>query len=227
MNTTCPICNSETSYFFRTQFLRNAEQKKDDRMVHYYRCPNCDYIFAPEFKTWTQEDFKREIYNEKYIEFDPEFLTIRPMSNAVQLNNELQGLKHLDYGGGNGVMSERLRQFGVDSTSYDVFYNTEKPKGKYDIITCIEVIEHTIDPLKLFFDINDLLKDAGTLILKTSVVDFWDCKNEFDFSKHWYVMPRNGHIGFYSIKTLQQIADKTGFKLLSKDPIKNIFKKIK
>ena len=80
MDTNCPICNSKTTHLFATQFLKESKQRKDERMIQYYHCPECDYIFAPEFKSWTEADFKREMYNDDYVKYDPEFLTIRPIS---------------------------------------------------------------------------------------------------------------------------------------------------
>jgi len=228
MFTRCPICESRTNHFFNVPFIKeNIEvPKKYDMMIQYNRCPECDYIFAPVFKAWTEKDFKQNIYNEDYIKYDPEFLEIRPHTNAKQFYDILRGKRHLDYGGGSGRMSNTLKASGIDSHSYDVFFDKARPTGQFDVITCIEVLEHSIDPLKIFADIFSLLKPKGKLILKTSIVDFWNCKTDYEFSQHWYVMPRSGHIGFYSIKTLQLIADKTGFNYSQNSHVENIFIKL-
>ena len=214
MFTRCPICESRTNHFFNVPFIKEIEvPKKYDILIQYNRCPECDYIFAPMFKAWTEKDFKQNIYNEDYIIYDPEFLKIRPHTNAKQFYDILRGKRHLDYGGGSGRMSNTLKASGIDSHSYDVFYSKARPTGQFDVITCIEVLEHSIDPLKIFADIFSLLKPKGTLILKTSIVDFWNCKNDYEFSQHWYVMPRNGraywllfHKNTYSLLQIKPVS---------------------
>lgn len=207
----CPICKSKTKELLKVPFGKNCESMpiKDYKQISYHQCSKCRYIFAPEFLSWTENDFKKKIYNDEYEIYDPEFRYKRPYHSMLDLYNEFKGKKHLDYGGGNGMLSQLLNDREFNSTSYDIFYHNDRPKEKFDIVTCIEVIEHSIEPLKIFDDIKSLLKDNGKLIISTLIMDY--IKNIND---HWYISPRNGHIGFYFTKTLRTIADISGYKYI-------------
>jgi 2-polyprenyl-6-hydroxyphenyl methylase/3-demethylubiquinone-9 3-methyltransferase len=210
--TNCPICKTETSHFFRKEFLE------------YNKCPECGLIFSPTVLTWSGKDFRDKIYNDQYIDHDPEFVHKRPYENAMEFLPELKGKRHLDYGGGNGAMSHILKENGIDSYTWDLFYKKDVIIAEYmDAITCFEVIEHSVYPNEMFNDFRGILCKGGELIIKTSMYDDWGITTREQFRDHWYVMPINGHVSFYCQKTFEVLAGMFGFECTQKGCVVNRF----
>ena len=121
---------------------------------------------------------------------------INPLRLKFILNNFNKSVKKkdvLDIGCGGGLISELLAKknanvTGVDENIYnikqardhakmssvkidyknqslDTFY--KKNKKKYDLILCLEVLEHVNDVKKTLDKISELMKPGGTLILST------------------------------------------------------------
>ena len=79
---------------------------------------------------------------------DPDYDVARPTAAAgfiAATFPQAKPLRMLDYGGGNGRMAELLRQTGfTDVTTYDPFVpaRAAPPDGRFDLVLCIEVVEH-------------------------------------------------------------------------------------
>lgn len=179
--------------------------------IPYYRCTACDFSFTDAFDGWNPEDFKTHIYNEEYELFDPNYASIRPQ-RTVELVQHLarsRNIKILDYGSGNGLTASMLRDSGyAEVTEYDPFHgNASKPaQGSFDLVLCIEVAEHVTQPIALFAELGEYVAHHGVILLSTkdmaSVTGRW--------SDDWYVAPRNGHVSFYTSRTLQLLANAMG-----------------
>src|ERR1700743_17333 len=118
--------------------------------VPYHRCIDCGFIFTKFFDEWTSKDFAEFIYNSDYIKVDPEYAVDRPKRCAAQIADLLvdpRALKILDYGSGSGAFSKAFDECtGCLVDGYDPYSPPDRPKSKYDVITCFEVIEHTTPP---------------------------------------------------------------------------------
>lgn len=114
-------------------------------LVCYALCSNCGFCFAPQICAWPAETFERWIYNDSYAEVDPDYLGARPRNNADVLGNlfpQTPVARHLDDGGGNGMLANILRGRGWDSSSYDPFLERDQAnesRGQFDLITAFEV----------------------------------------------------------------------------------------
>lgn len=145
--------------------------------VYYFLCEQCGFVFAPEFSSWTPADFGKYIYNAQYAEIDPDFKTVRPEINAqglLKLFPQMQGVTHLDYGGGAGYLSELLRGAGWDSRTYDPYageHRTLPPGARFQLMTSFEVFEHVPDPVRLLEDLGKMLDDDGVLFFSTELSD--------------------------------------------------------
>jgi 2-polyprenyl-6-hydroxyphenyl methylase/3-demethylubiquinone-9 3-methyltransferase len=84
----CPVCRGATDLFDVVDFNKNCEEARgvylplSGRPIYYRRCQQCAFTFAPEFRKWSDEDFLRDIYNDRYIDVDPDYVTTRPLTNA-------------------------------------------------------------------------------------------------------------------------------------------------
>lgn len=179
--------------------------------VPYYRCAACEFGFTDAFDGWSSDDFAQHIYNAEYPLFDPNFDTVRPHTTAtlVQRLFSDRNIRILDYGSGNGRTAALLREAGyAQVTEYDPFHgNPVKPEqGGYDLVICVEVAEHSTQPLALFAELGHYAAASGAVFLSTK--DFSDVKGRW--VDDWYVAPRNGHVSFYTQRNLKLLAASLG-----------------
>jgi SAM-dependent methyltransferase len=109
-------------------------------------------------------------------------------------------LSILDYGGGNGVLARVLTKAGFRAATYDPFtIFFARPQGRFDLITCFEVLEHSPFPDRTVSDMSRLLADEGIILCSTLTQP-----SNFDQLGlgWWYAGPRNGHVSLYSRRSL-------------------------
>ena len=113
--------------------------------------------------------------------------------NFINENFPLQGKRVLDVGCGGGILSESMAQLGAEVTGLDQsqiaikiaqlhakesnlsidykLLNIEeflkKNKTKYDVITCLEMVEHVPNPASIIEACSKLLNKNGRLYLST------------------------------------------------------------
>jgi hypothetical protein len=186
--------------------------------VYYFFCPNCQFCFAPEFGKWSVRDFEEKIYNGDYALVDKDYIEVRPRGNAnllLMLFKNMSGsVRHLDYGGGNGLLSRLLNDAKWQSRSYDPFVDREVDVGtlgQYDLVTAFEVFEHVPDVRKLARDLSSLLADNGLVVFSTSLSDGHIAP--LGRLTWWYASPRNGHISLFSKKSLSLLGASEGFNV--------------
>lgn len=205
----CKICDAPAVAFDRVDFNKYCSETKFDEfgasgvMVEYLRCLRCSFVFTADFDDWTPDAFARFIYNDDYIKVDGEYADIRPNHVARDFARRLRGCERariLDYGSGAGVFVRRMRDHGFrDIEAFDPFSSPERPSGRFDIITCFEVIEHTPDPVGMLGDMLNYLRDDGCIIFSQTVQPPTILSLRGNW---WYVAPRNGHVSTYSEESL-------------------------
>lgn len=217
---TCPVCSSDRSTLA-------VVTTKNGLYMEYVRCSSCRTVYAPEVLTWEPDDFKRKIYNPDYIKFDPDFMERRPRIYADSLYKQrfvsFAG-RHLDYGGGNGRLSQILRkEASWDSCSFDRFYGDVKlPEGRFDLVTAIEVLEHAVNVHELWSDLTKLINPGGVLFVST-----WTAPDDLEATGDgwFYLLPRNGHFIFYSQQAFDLLGKQYGFKHFSSSDAIHQFQK--
>jgi SAM-dependent methyltransferase len=218
----CPICSAPSPLLDVVDFNKSCEELRgkfvslSGTSVYYARCGNCGYCFAPEIAGWKLEEFEEKIYNKEYVLFDPDYIESRPRSNALSLismfGDKANSVKHLDYGGGDGLLSKTLKESSWQSISYDPFVNRDigiAQLGKFDLITLYEVFEHVPDPIQLMSNLRSLLNQNGVILFSTLLSD-----GNININQRlswWYASPRNGHISLFSRKSLSILAQNNGF----------------
>ena len=219
----CPVCNNQTILLDVVDFNKNCEEKRGKFLpisgtpIYYNHCSRCSFTFAPEFETWTEKDFLEKIYNDEYVEIDPDYLKARPQNNSQSLKNlfseQKKFIKHLDYGGGNGRLSQLLKEDGWNSETYDPFPSggaSLDDLGKFNLITVFEVFEHVPDINVLMKNLTQLMSDDCLVLFSTLVSDGnLKLNNRINW---WYASPRNGHIRLFSKQALTLLGSKYTLK---------------
>lgn len=140
-----------------------------------------------------------------------------------QLLGGLEGVSWLDFGCGNGGLVRHVRAntaagavgyeqgaiaaqakaHGIPILSSD---ELDEQQPRFDVITAIEVLEHTLDPIGELRRMRSLLRDGGLLFLTTG--------NAAPFAEklpRWsYVVPEI-HVSFFEPKTLEFALTAAGF----------------
>ena len=226
MRLSCPVCAGACALHDVVDLNRSCDERNGKYLplsgvpIYYATCQACGFCFSPDLAVWTTADFKAKIYNDAYIDVDPDYVDARPRENAEALitmfADRIRSVRHLDYGGGTGLLSSVLEDAGWHSTSYDPFVDTSvRPEeiGQFDLITAFEVFEHVPDVQGLMSLLTSLL-DPGGLILFTTVLSDGEILPGQRLS-WWYAAPRNGHVSLYSGQSLRVLAGQFGLRLHS------------
>lgn len=219
----CPTCGSCRGNEESIPFL--LYPKKDDvqdlSKIQYKICDDCGTVFSTTMMRWTPEDFAKRCYNDKYHYYDGDMNN--PHGDRIILmrdyiaNNYSKNIKHLDYGAGKCFLKDRLSEVGYKhSYCYDPFKECNDEnilKSKYDLITCVEVIEHAYNINEILHNIHNMLNNNGEVLLTTCFY------NKESLQDWWYCAPRVGHILFFNKDNIRKIASKHGFSIEAVTPL--------
>jgi len=222
----CPVCSRACTWLDVVDFNKSCVEAGGKFLVlaripvYYALCNSCGFCFTPDLFAWTLDEFEKRIYNDEYVVVDPDYIETRPRTNAASLHSMFAGLappiRHLDYGGGNGLLVKLLRESNWDSVSYDPFVdrNTSVERlGKFELITAFEVFEHVPNIQELMSNLRSLLSTSGMVLFSTLVSDGNIYPNQR--ITWWYASPRNGHISLFSKHSLAILAQQSGFNFAS------------
>lgn len=184
--------------------------------VYYRRCDVCGLVFTDFFDKFDKDAWSKFIYNEEYRRIDPEFSHIRPERDARFVRELLkpywrEGDAGYDYGGGEGVFAKRMSQAGMRFRCVDPFGVDERPEGAGPerFLTSFEVFEHFVDLEASLSEAFGLCRtDEFLAIVGTKSVPAKLGRGQLS---HWYYAgPRNGHITFYTHRSMELIAQRLG-----------------
>lgn len=219
----CKVCGGTSGLLGVVDFHKSCEEARGKRLalsgcpVYYRRCERCGFAFTEAFDAWGAEDFVRSIYNADYVLVDPDYAEVRPAGNAQMVAETFAGsreeLQILDFGGGTGLLAKRLREKGFGAETFDPFSDFAAiPDGRFDLVTCFEVMEHVPDPRATAETMAGLLQPGGAVLFSTLVQPEEFAREGLGW---WYAAPRNGHISLYSKASLAHLFGRLGMKVVS------------
>jgi SAM-dependent methyltransferase len=222
----CKVCGGNSVPYGMADFNKSCEDRTSPLLpprgveVRYHRCARCRLLFTAALDNWSKDDYLAHIYNDDYIEVDPDYIEKRPLHNKLLMANllgEEKGLRVLDYGGGNGRLAQELASAGYRASSWDPMDRgaVMPAQHAFDVISAFEVFEHTPEPLQTFAQILSFLNTDGILLFSTLTLDDLPPGG----MQHFYIAPRNGHITLHSSQSLDIMAQQQGYRVHHFDPL--------
>ncbi len=188
----CKICSNNIEYF-------NVND------IEFYFCDECKFI-QKTILINSQEEKARYLTHNNQVD-DVVYQNYFLKMLGVVLNDLKKSAKILDFGSGpNPVLKHTLNLQGFNNVSiYDLFFAKDEQvlTEKYDIVFCIEVIEHIEDLnalLKLLYQISD------KIVIKTGI---YDDLNQF---KSWWYHRDQTHISFLHEETFIKLSEMHNFQ---------------
>ncbi len=220
MRESCRICSNSTSKLF---------SKNGYNVV---KCTKCDTIQVEHDKTL--DDLIKEVYDtEEHLD-----LYLTPLSKwerriwfreSATINFfKSNGGKILDIGCNTGkflhILDGNWDKYGVEPNLqtaklakdrgikvhvgeiFDAGYDSDF----FDVVTLYEVINHLIDPIAVFKEINRILKSGGLLVVHSGNIEALIPKL---LGPKWKEIMVPTHLFFFSHRTLNDLLNRTGFSV--------------
>src|SRR5882757_8829854 len=207
LSASCKICGGRSPLFGENTVLRKYR-------VQYFRCERCGFI-QTETPYWLEEAYSSAIAIQD-VGIMQRNLANRDLTSSV-LNLLFPKLSRaVDFGAGHGILVRLMRDNGFNFSWFDLHATNDYASGfeyqegsTYDFLTAFEVLEHLNDPVS---DLSKLMGLSDNVFVSTCLVP----QPTPGLSDWWYSTPTTGqHISFYTMESLQLLANRFGRKLIS------------
>jgi Methyltransferase domain len=205
----CKICASKVELFSRACLLGKYD-------VEYYRCSSCGFICTEE-PYWLEEAYFEAIKRSDVGHIQRN-MRLAKITKAVIMSFFNGNSRFLDYGSGYGLLARIMRDSGFDFNCFDKhcvnlftpdFVANPVGKDEYELVTAFEVFEHLVDPIQ---EISEMLSFSSSILFTTELLPTNTPKPK-DWS--YYGLEHGQHISFFTLKSLEVIADKFSLNLSS------------
>ncbi|HEX2911346.1 MAG TPA: class I SAM-dependent methyltransferase [Chloroflexia bacterium] len=173
------------------QTLQPDEQTEINRQLEAAIDPWLEHMrWRPDFEKWRQGRLWQETKQKRTLATLRLFMQMAGLAGQGNEQNFLSGLRVLDLGCGMGGLSVAMAQTGAQVQPFDynpAYCNITRLRGRryglefnpvngggehlpfpdahFDIIVCMDVLEHVQRPEELFSEVNRCLKPGGLLYI--------------------------------------------------------------
>jgi hypothetical protein len=208
----CRICSSSAGECFRARILKKYD-------VTYYICDKCGFLQTDE-PYWLEESYHTSMTASDTGGLQRSLLLAEIISIIIY-NFFDRNARYLDFAGGYGLFTRRMRDIGFDFYWMDRYspnlfargFEYTDDIGSVEIVTSFESFEHFSEPLR---EIETMLSYSKNIIFTTDLLP-----SPVPQPEEWYYygLHHGQHISFYSSQTLQFIANRYHLNLYSIDSL--------
>jgi 2-polyprenyl-3-methyl-5-hydroxy-6-metoxy-1,4-benzoquinol methylase len=213
--TTCTICDpaQPIENALEVQQIHSNVRKFQHETFTVWRCPQCQSLHSKEAVN----------LDEYYAHYPLQNHRIDPVTRAAY-HNRLRSMRRfglkpeqtvLDYGCGQGVFVEFLREQGYNVQGYDAYVPayaaTSVLDTAYHVITAYDVIEHVENPRAWLRQIAEYLCPGGLLVIGTPAADQIDLSDQETYISELH-QPYHRHI--LSEKALLDLGQQAGLSTI-------------
>jgi 2-polyprenyl-3-methyl-5-hydroxy-6-metoxy-1,4-benzoquinol methylase/Tfp pilus assembly protein PilF len=238
-NVNCLICGSSEhehlATFDNDPYLKRLSDRSD-YYITYVICKNCGFVFTnpmlddAELDEMYSEKYRPAAPDEKFIQGNLRFMQDRYKWISKQIGENTGSKKILDIGCSAGTLlkifkdngwktcgiepSESFAKYGNNKFGVNItagFYTKDSyPEQKFDLIVCLQVLEHVPNPEGILSAMKKNLADDGNLVIgvPTLLRPLRPIHPQTLASPHLYI---------FSPATLKNLLAKSGFDIFSFD----------
>lgn len=194
------------------------------------RCLNCGLVY-------TLSSENRDSLLKEYNDMEDE-LYLREASGrrraAIRTLKGISALKGkgrlLEIGSCTGLLLDEARRLGWEVTGIEPsrwaadyarnnfnlnviaksIEEANPPKGHFDVVVMIDLLEHLIDPKSVLEKVRQLLKSDGVIYIATPDIESLAARI---LNNRWWGIKRH-HLYYFSRRTLRSLLDKAGFEVV-------------
>jgi len=202
---TCRLCGQRARFVCTQKVLHRHD-------VAYFRCSDCDLI-QTERPFWLDEAYTSALSALDTGAIERTRLSTELTLCLASLCRVSADSPCIDYGGGHGILTRAMRDYGYNFFWHDKYADNlfargfeANPRRRHTMLTCFEVWEHLPNvgaDLEAFFRPGHDFLLIGTF-LHRGHRDKW-----------WYYSPKTGqHVAFFSGRTMHFIARRFGYEVI-------------
>lgn len=212
----CPACNASLRRVFNKKVLNKY-------LVDYFECSGCGLV-KTENPYWLSEAYSSAIADLDTGLVQRNIRMSELTAQFIERNFDPSGV-YLDFAGGYGLFVRLMRDKGFDfywtdkycANLFAHFFSHSQAMASYDLVTAFELFEHLNDPLT---QVQDIARISDTILFTTEIRP----SEIRDVEEWWYLVPETGqHVTFYSLKSLESLAETLGMRLYSDGRNTHIF----
>jgi SAM-dependent methyltransferase len=217
----CDVCGSNNTVFRFGVALRDGPYSgsKEAMIRKCFECIGCGHMSVDLYEPERHNNYYRALEKAYYDQHDKD---TRRYSRTIELLAHRRLSRILDIGCGTGaflsMFPTTIERYGIELSSLAAqravekgikivtFEELAKPplRNTFDVVTALDVVEHTKDLCGLRRAFADSLRPGGTLILLTA-----DCQSGSAqrLGRYWYYTHYAEHISFFSQKSVRTWLD--------------------
>lgn len=196
----CPVCSNHAHFRLRKEY------------TDYHECTNCSTLFSDPLDNSDMVGGGNEVPRNK----EQNYLRIERIDGMCE-GLKKQDIRILDFGCGHFMLGNDLIASGYKCDGYDAYseeYCMLPDKNTYNIVTAIEVIEHTSFPFSELDVIHRSLVPNGICMIETSFTDIAH-QEDIKYEDFFYIDPKVGHSTVFSHHGLDVLMCLKGFRPIS------------
>lgn len=236
----CSYCFKKNCSEFQFSNFNENDSRFLDKPKDVYLCKKCSMIFLKQKKDLNKQITKYYSFSNHFlkpgsISEDQKIRRINQVEWALSnilVTEKISSV--IDFGSGSGYLLKAFkdkglkRLLGLDFSKkmcefakkkYRIKFLSgdflkQKISQKYDLATCIQTLEHLINPQKFFIKVKSILNTNGYLFIEVPDSDF----PRYDQLPDYYVFD---HLFHFTEKNLCNILEDNGFEIISVSHIDN------